>query len=101
MKLLSRNLYLAGLVLSIIGGLMLTLVGKTQVYALIGVTIIIISLVLGAIAWVGALVKTAKLGRWGWFAFLLLLSYGTMLIYIFWGPTTLVHPPVPNTENVD
>lgn len=39
------------------------------------------------IAWIGALIRTAVLGRWGWFVFLLLFSGITMLIYIFAGPT--------------
>lgn len=45
------------------------------------------------IAWIGALVKTAQLGRWGWFVFLLILSHLTMLIYIFAGPTAPANQP--------
>src|SRR5581483_8998586 len=38
------------------------------------------------IAYIGALVKTARLGHWGWFICLLLFTLVTMLIYIFAGP---------------
>lgn len=37
------------------------------------------------VAWIGALVRTAQLRRWGWFIALLLLNI-TLFIYIFEGP---------------
>ncbi len=42
--------------------------------------------ILSTISWIGALVATAKQGRWGWFvAALLLLGLGE-LIYLIAGP---------------
>lgn len=53
-----------------------------------GALLFLIAALLAVIAWVGALIKTARLRRWGWFICLLLFSGITMLIYIFAGPTT-------------
>src|SRR5438270_3766207 len=107
---LSRNLYLIGLGIAILATILLfaglagsqTSVdssGYTHVTsvgnpALLGISIFlyIIGGIINLIAWVGALVKTAQLGRWGWFICLLLFSGITMLIYIFAGPQT---PAVP------
>lgn len=54
----------------------------------IGALLVALGSLLALIAWVGALIRTARLGRWGWFVFLLVFSGITMLIYIFAGPTT-------------
>jgi uncharacterized protein (DUF427 family) len=43
--------------------------------------------ILAFIAYIGALIKTATLGRWGWFVCLLLIQ-PTILVYIFAGPET-------------
>jgi hypothetical protein len=59
-----------------------------------GVAAAILGGILAFISWIGALVMTAKLGRWGWFVCLLLLSGITLLIYIFAGPTTSANQPV-------
>lgn len=53
-----------------------------------GALLFLIAFLLAAVAWIGALIKTIRLGRWGWFICLLLFSGITMLIYIFAGPTT-------------
>jgi hypothetical protein len=53
-----------------------------------GALLFLIAFLLAIVAFVGALVKTARLRRWGWFICLLLFSGITMLIYIFAGPTT-------------
>jgi hypothetical protein len=58
-----------------------------------GVAVAGIGSLLALIAWIGALIRTAQLGRWGWFICLLLLSGITMLIYIFAGPTTPANQP--------
>lgn len=58
----------------------------------IGALLVALGSLLALIAWIGALVKTARLGRWGWFVFLLIFSGITMLIYIFAGPTTSARP---------
>ena len=111
-KSLSRNLYLIGLVVVIVGVVLLvvSLAGSTTATnaygtttvtnignpALFGVGIIleIVGGIISFIGYIGALVRTAQLGRWGWFVCLLLLSGITMLIYIFAGPET---PPSKGT----
>jgi len=111
-KSLSRNLYLIGLVVVIVGVVLLvvSLAGSTTATnaygtttvtnignpALFGVGIIleIVGGIISFIGYIGALVRTAQLGRWGWFVCLLLLSGITMLIYIFAGPET---PPYKGT----
>ena len=45
-----------------------------------------------AIGWIGALIRTAQLARWGWFVCLLLLGFFPLLVYIFIGPTTSTLP---------
>jgi hypothetical protein len=45
--------------------------------------------IVGLVAYIGALIKMATLGRWGWFVCLLVIQ-PTMLVYIFAGPTTRV-----------
>lgn len=99
----TRNLYLIGLVLGIIGAVLyfvaaaqsLNADGTVNVssgsatLALVGVVALIVGGVFSLIAWIGALIKTAQLGQWLWFVLVLLLS-GTvimMLVYIFAGPT--------------
>ena len=64
----------------------------------IGALLVALGSLLALIAWIGALIKTARLGRWGWFVFLLLLSGITMLIYIFAGPTTSTRPSLSNAS---
>lgn len=97
----SRNLYLIGLLLAI-AGLFLRLVdlsnhvnpatgvvtGSTPVVILLVGLLLLIGGILMIVAWIGALVRTAQLQRWGWFVFLLVLSGITMLAYIFAGPET-------------
>lgn len=58
-----------------------------------GVAVGALGSILSLIAWIGALVRTAQLGRWGWFVCLIVLSGITMLIYIFAGPTTPANQP--------
>jgi hypothetical protein len=58
-----------------------------------GVAVAAIGSILALIAWIGALIRTAQLGRWGWFVCLLVLSGITMLVYIFAGPTTPARQP--------
>lgn len=55
---------------------------------LLGFLIFLVGILLFIVAWVGALVKTIRLRRWGWFICLLLFSSIALLIYIFAGPTT-------------
>lgn len=62
----------------------------------LGFLMVALAGLLALIAWIGALVKTARLGRWGWFVFLILFSSITLLIYIFAGPTTSTRPRFSN-----
>ncbi len=102
----SRNLYLVGLLLNIVG-IILFVVGTGAAVAtansngtvsdagatsfgilgLIAILLLIVGSIVFLIAWIGALIKTARLGQWVWFILLLLFSYITMLVYIFAGPT--------------
>lgn len=97
----SRNLYLAGLVLAIIGAVVLVLslsgasvdattgavTGSNTILTLVASLIFIVAGILSFIGYIGALIKLAQLGQWVWFVLLLLFSGITMLIYIFAGPT--------------
>ncbi|HZU68493.1 MAG TPA: hypothetical protein VFA09_14545 [Ktedonobacteraceae bacterium] len=110
-KALSRNLYLIGLAVTIVAIILLFAgLAGSQTYtdasgytqasignpALFGISIFlfVVAGIINLVAWIGALVKTAQLGRWGWFICLLLLSGITMLVYIFAGPTTPATPQV-------
>jgi hypothetical protein len=106
-KKLSRNLYLIGLGVIIVAVILMIAglagsttainpdTGQTQITsvgnpALFGISIFlfVVGGILDFIAYVGALIKMASLGRWGWFVCLLLISGITMLVYIFAGPET-------------
>ena len=54
----------------------------------LGALLVALGSLLVFIAWIGALIKTARLGRWGWFVCLLIFNGLALLIYIFAGPTT-------------
>ncbi len=102
---LSRLLYLIGLGITIVAGILLgvSLIGSTTSTDAYGASTgsignpvlfgIALFLMFAAaipllIAWIGALVKMAQLSRWGWFVCLFFFSGITMLIYIFAGPET-------------
>ena len=51
-----------------------------------------IGVILALIAWIGALIKTATIGAWGWFVAVLLLSGLGTLIYAIAGPETRAAP---------
>jgi hypothetical protein len=104
-----RKIYLPGLVLAIIGAVLWVIAMQgghtvtTQSGATgmapgngllsgIGTACLVIGGILSFIAWIGALVGTAMLGRWGWFVALLVLNLIglgliIMLVYCFAGPT--------------
>jgi hypothetical protein len=102
-KSLSRTLYLLS-ILGLIVGIALyivaanqgaldangtpTLTGTGATLALVGLVFYVVAGILATIAWIGALIKTAQLQRWGWFVCLILFSGIAMLIYIFAGPET-------------
>ncbi len=96
-KSLSRNLYLVGLVLAIIGSVLELTSVKTGSSGtapsvsglyLVGLAVAGVGGILAFVSWIGSLIKTAQLGRWGWFVSVLLLSWLLIpyLIYIFAGP---------------
>ncbi len=103
-KSLTRTLYLiaivgfiVGLVVAGVGASQTTvdattgatsLTGTGAILALVGVVLYIIAGILAFVAWIGALIKTAQLQRWGWFVCLIIFSGITMLVYIFGGPET-------------
>jgi cytochrome bd-type quinol oxidase subunit 2 len=104
----SRNLFLSGIVLAIIATILFVVSGGIAaanatpdgqvsggaasvfvILSIVAVVIYIVAGILAFIAWIGALIKTARLGEWVWFILLLILG-GTgimMLVYIFAGPT--------------
>jgi hypothetical protein len=106
-KSLSRNLYLIALVASIVGivlfassgvsvsttttglgGTTGAVTGGNTAFIAGSIVLFIVGGILGLVSWIGALIKTAQLGRWGWFVGILLFSTIGMLIYVFGGPTT-------------
>ena len=104
-KSLSRLLYLLGILVALVGVLILARGyahsmplprGTTSpihaTSAVVGTIMCIVAGTLSLLAWLGALVRTAQLHRWGWFICLLLLSGITLLLYIFFGPTTFRYP---------
>ncbi len=106
-KALSRTLFLIGVGITILATILITagFAGSTgytdangtyQVTsvghpALVGIAafLFVAGGIVGLVAYIGALIKMATLGRWGWFVCLLLIQ-PTMLVYIFAGPTTRV-----------
>jgi hypothetical protein len=59
---------------------------------LIGAGLAVVAGICGFIGWIGALIKTAQIGRWGWFVAVLLLSGLGALIYGIAGPETRAAP---------
>lgn len=107
-KSLTRTLYLIAII-GFIVGIVVTGIGASQttvdattgaasltgtgaILALVGVALYVIAGILAFVAWIGALIKTAQLQRWGWFVCLIVFSGITMLIYIFAGPETRPTP---------
>jgi hypothetical protein len=55
--------------------------------ALIGLLILIVAGIIGLIAWIGGLIRSAKMQTWGWFVAVLLLGGLGTLIYGIAGPS--------------
>jgi uncharacterized protein with PQ loop repeat len=53
----------------------------------IGIVLLIIAGLLATIAWIGALIRSAKMQTWGWFVVVLLLHWLGTLIYAVGGPS--------------
>lgn len=56
------------------------------VIGLLGVVVIIIGGLVSTIAWIGALIRSAKMQTWGWFVVVLLFHALGTLIYALAGP---------------
>ena len=67
--------------------------GGTPALALVGILLLVATSIVYLIAWIGGLVRTAQLQRWGWFVCMLVFGGIVTLIYSFAGPDT------PNTPN--
>lgn len=52
----------------------------------IGIVLVCLGAIPVAIAWIGALIRTAQLGEWVWFVLLLLFQGITLLVYVITGP---------------
>ena len=103
---LSRNLYLIGIGVMIVGFILLgvSFIGSTPSTetssgsignpALFGISLFLVfaASIPMIVAWIVALVKLAQLSRWGWFVCMFFFSGITMLIYIFAGPDTPATP---------
>ncbi|HEX7737280.1 MAG TPA: hypothetical protein VF458_20710 [Ktedonobacteraceae bacterium] len=106
-KSLCRLFYLFGILALLIGGLLLTqgyagrpplpggvfLPGSILrtvrgITILTGLIVLALASLSGLASWLGALVRTAHLRRWGWFISLLVFTGIALLLYVFAGPTT-------------
>lgn len=87
-------LFVVGIIVAIVGGGAMASSSSSSsgsaagggILALIGLLVYLAGAVVYAIGWIGALVHTAKLSRWGWFVCVLLLGWIAMLVYTFAGP---------------
>jgi len=105
-------LLVIGVILAAIGGVlvgigaagMVTVTASGSVQAtgtvspayLLGAGLAAIGGIFSLVAWIGALVATGKLGRWGWFVLVFLLSGLGVLIYLIGGPSVNSYVPAPN-----
>ncbi len=98
----SRMFYLIGILCWIIGGLLLAYgLSATVVrpdgtitphvhptWTTVGGIVFFIGCVLSLIAWMGAIARMARFGRWIWFVCLIIFPGIGLLCYIFFGPRT-------------
>ncbi len=59
----------------------------------IGMLLALVASILLLIAWIGALIRSAQLHRWGWFICLLLFSSIALFFYVFFGPRIPPYEP--------
>ena len=75
----------------------ITLKGGQAAGVIIGSILWVVSGVLWLVAWIGALIRSAKMGSWVWFVIILLFSGLGTLIYAIFGPrdrpTPTAYPP--------
>lgn len=100
----TRKLYLSAIGLAIIGAILFfvgaagattsidpntglaTVSGGNPALSLVAIIVFVVAAIVSFIAWIGALIATAKMGRWGWFVLILILSGIGMLAYVIAGP---------------
>ena len=81
----SLILYIVGVLLLIAAAKMPFLYGSSA--APFAILLAVVGGIVFAVAWIGALIRTAQSGRWAWFVLLLLFSVVSLLVYLLWGPT--------------
>jgi hypothetical protein len=72
--------------------------GAQAAGAIIGVILWIIAGLIWLVAWIGALVRSAKMGSWVWFVIVLIFSGLGTLIYAIAGPADRPAAPYPPTS---
>ncbi len=92
-----RKVFVTGLVVWVVGGVLILLnarngQGASPTLYEVGVLLAAIGAVLGVVSWIMALAASAALGRWGWFAVVLILGLiglflPVMILYSIFGPT--------------
>lgn len=102
-KSVSRSFYLFGILITVIGAFLLayglsgSVVQPLGTLALhvahpfwmrLGVIVVAIGSLLMLVGWMGALARTAQLGRWIWFVSLIIFPGIGLLLYVFFGPRT-------------
>ncbi|MBA3825548.1 MAG: hypothetical protein H0X24_16825 [Ktedonobacterales bacterium] len=64
----------------------------------LSILLFIVAGIVGFIAWIGALIRTAKVQRWAWFAAILVIGPVVALIYSFVGPDAPSAPAYPQSQ---
>jgi drug/metabolite transporter (DMT)-like permease len=114
---LVRRFYWGGLALIVVGVgvLLLSLAGgvtttvnnlgqatttpnNTPLY-IAGSAICVVGALAVVVAWIGALIRTAQLGRWGWFVLLLVFHGLMLLVYVIAGPDQSAQPAALPAES--
>ncbi len=65
----------------------ITLHGAQAAGVVIGSILWVISALIWLVAWIGALVRSARMGSWVWFVIVLIFSGLGTLIYVLFGPS--------------
>src|SRR5437588_6217086 len=90
-----RKVFVTGLVVWVVGGVLLLLnlkAGQGNAGYQAGVLLVGIGALIEFVSWILALIASAMLGRWGWFAVTLILGLiglllVVMIVYSLVGPT--------------
>lgn len=102
-----RKVFVTGLVVWVVGGILALLTMKggpassSAAYSA-GIALLAIGAAIDVVSWILALISSAMLGRWGWFAVTLILGLiglmlVVMIIYSLVGPTQRRNQPVMAT----